>query len=184
MRIHPSKVFLFLSVAMLLVILFALFPVRSEKKSEEFAPSFSLPSVGSGQMVKLSDLKGKIVLVNFWATWCAPCLSEMPAFQEIYERYRDQGLEVVAISVDEPENLSKIKKVVADFGLSFSVLHDTDSEVFYEYGVLGVPETFFIDKQGKLLELYDFQDETKVSRFIGDRDWLDPTYLSQIDSLF
>jgi thiol-disulfide isomerase/thioredoxin len=118
------------------------------------AAIFTLTS-NKGKRVSLSDLKGKPVLLNFWATWCTPCKIEMPWFEEFQKKYAAQGLEVVGINEDDdaksPEIADQIKKVLANTGAEYTILM-SDKKVGDAYGGLDVlPATFFIDRNGKIV---------------------------------
>ena len=119
---------------------------------------FSLPSSGGGA-VNLSDFKGKVVFLNFWATWCQYCRMERPSLQAMYDNYKDKGLVVLAVSIDRA-GIETVKKYVAEHDLTFPNLHDQTSKVASEYGIRGVPLTFFIDRHGKV-----------VGGVIGPRTW-------------
>jgi thiol-disulfide isomerase/thioredoxin len=110
------------------------------------APDFELERL-SGGTVKLSELKGRVVLLNFWATWCGPCREEMPHLAKLYEKYRDQGLEILAITTDEKSDRAKVAPFVAKYGMTFPVLYDVG--VADAYGVNGMPTTVYIDAQGR-----------------------------------
>jgi thiol-disulfide isomerase/thioredoxin len=110
------------------------------------APDFQLERL-SGGTIKLSDLKGKVVLLNFWATYCGPCQEEMPHLTKIYERYRNRGLEILAITTDERSDRSKVASFVDKFGLTFPVLYDDGTAK--AYNVNGMPTTVYIDAQGR-----------------------------------
>ena len=111
----------------------------------EPAPNFQLQNL-DGQPVALSDLRGKPVLLNFWATGCPPCRSEMPYIQETYDEWSNKGLVVLAINIGESS--SAVKEFVQSYGLSFLVLLDTKQDVAQQYNIRGIPTTFFIDKDG------------------------------------
>jgi thiol-disulfide isomerase/thioredoxin len=118
------------------------------------AAGFTLTS-NTGKRVSLADLKGKPVLVNFWATWCTPCKVEMPWFEEFQKKYAAQGLQVVGINEDDdaksPEIADQIKKVLANTGADYTILM-SDKKVGDAYGGLDVlPATFFIDRNGKIV---------------------------------
>ncbi len=113
------------------------------------APEIALKDL-QGQEVKLSDLHGKIVLVNFWATWCKPCKEEMPAMQASYERLRDQGF--VVLAVNELEDVEKVAEHIRTHGHTFLVVMDHDNHVANRYGVVGLPASFLIDRQGIVRE--------------------------------
>ena len=114
----------------------------------EDAPAFSLASTVGGEQT-LADFKGKVVLLNFWATWCPYCRAERPALQAVYEKYKDKGLVVVAISIDKGA-IDPVKKFVEDTKQMFPNLHNPSSDVGAQYSVRGIPTTYLIDKAGKM----------------------------------
>ena len=109
------------------------------------APNFQLQNL-DGQSISLSELKGKPVLVNFWATWCGPCVSEMPYIQEIYGEWSGKGLVVLTINIGDSS--SEAEQFLQDHNLSLPVLLDTNKAVAQRYNIRGIPTTFFIDKDG------------------------------------
>jgi peroxiredoxin len=113
------------------------------------APDFELPSL-DGRKVKLSDYRGKAVLLNFWATWCPPCKIEMPWFVDLQKRYGQDGLVVIGVAMDDSEP-QKISEFAHDMGLNYPVLLGTD-KVSDDYGnVQYLPTTFYIDRDGKIV---------------------------------
>ena len=124
------------------------------------APNFSLPDL-EGKTVSLTDFKGKVVLLNIWATWCAPCVAEMPSMEKLYQELKGEDFELLAISVDE-EGAEAVKPFMEKHKLSFPVLLDTKGEIKNLYQATGVPESFIIDKNGMIVE-----------KIIGPRDWAD-----------
>jgi peroxiredoxin len=133
------------------------------------APDFSLPSLEGGA-VTLSALRGQVVFLNFWATWCPPCREEMPSIERLHREFKDQELAVLAVDVDESPNV--VAKFVKNFRLSFPVLLDTGSEVSSRYGVGGLPTTILVDRRGRV-----------VGAAIGPRDWASPAGRALIRSL-
>lgn len=113
------------------------------------APDFTLPDLG-GKNQKLSDYRGKVVFLNFWATWCKPCKDEMPAMQASYDKLRDQGL--VVLAVNELEDTEKVIEHVRKHGHTFPVVMDHDNVVANRYGVVGLPASFIVDRQGIVRE--------------------------------
>ena len=113
------------------------------------APEIALKDL-QGQEVRLSDLHGKVVLLNFWATWCKPCKEEMPAMQASYERLREQG--VVVLAVNELEDVEKVAEHIKTHGHTFLVVMDHNNGVANRYGVVGLPASFLIDRQGIVRE--------------------------------
>jgi len=128
---------------------------REEVKSEVgfLAPDFTVRSL-DGRRVRLSDFKGRVVVLNLWATWCAPCRVEMPSIENLYRRFRSEGLDVLAVSLDKGD-LQKVRDFAAEYRLSFPVLVDTDEEVERRYKTLTIPTTFIIDKHGRVAAKVD-----------------------------
>jgi len=103
-----------------------------------------------GQTQTLAQHRGKIVLVNFWATWCKPCTTEMPAMQNTFDKLRDKGFVVLAIN--ELENDAKVREHIKQYGHTFPVLMDRDNKVANQFGVFGLPVSVFIDEKGVVRE--------------------------------
>ncbi len=114
------------------------------------APSFQLSSL-AGPTQSLEQYRGKVVLLNFWATWCQPCTKEMPAMQAAYDAFGDQGFVVLAIN--ELEDIPKVREHIAEHQHTFEVLLDPDNHVANQYGVVGLPVTIFIDKTGHVRKI-------------------------------
>ena len=130
------------------------------------APDFQLNTL-DGQSVSLSDLKGKPVLLNFWATWCGPCRIEMPFLQQIYDEWRGRGLVLLAINIGE--NPSQIAEFMQSQGLSFPVLLDSDGEIAQKYNIQYIPSTFFIDKDGIIqdMKVGAFQSKAEIESILS-----------------
>jgi cytochrome c biogenesis protein CcmG/thiol:disulfide interchange protein DsbE len=112
------------------------------------AAAFALSTL-DGQPVTLEAHRGKVVVVNFWASWCYPgCYEEAPVLERNWRAYRDRGL--VVIGVDIQDTAEAAQKFIRDFGLTFPNARDTAGKVSIDYGVYGVPETFFVDKRGRI----------------------------------
>jgi peroxiredoxin len=114
-------------------------------RTGSLAPDFTLETLDGG-MVSLSDLRGQVALINFWATWCPPCREEMPAIQNVYDRYRDQGFTVLAVNLLETN--AEVAAFAEELGLTFSILMDRQGQVLERYRVRGLPTTFFVDRTG------------------------------------
>ncbi len=111
------------------------------------APNFSLPS-RSGEQVSLEDLKGQVVMINFWATWCAPCRQEMPHLEALHQRYSNLGFTLLGVNVDK--DTSGVEKFLAQTPVSFKVLFDSANEVSELYDVIAMPSTVMVDREGNL----------------------------------
>jgi len=174
------KLFLCISCLIFLTAMGTTLPAGSEKKpvspseidklEKNKAPDFSLKDL-NGRQVTLSSLKGKVVLLNFWATWCPPCISEMPVFNRLYKEMRARGFEVVAISADRSEGY--LRDYTSKHSLDFKVLYDEDRSVTKQYKVFSMPTTFLIDKTGVIVE-----------KFFGEYDWTDQEIKKKIEKLF
>ena len=125
------------------------------------APDFLLPDM-NGQAVRLSQLKGKVVLLNVWATWCGPCRQEMPTMEALTHKLSDEDFVLLAVSQDVDGAIT-VKPYLQEGGYTFPVLLDVQGEVGRKYGVTGYPETFIIDRQGQV-----------VYHHIGYNDWAQP----------
>ena len=140
--------------------------IRRQFIKGEAAKDFQLDSI-DGRKIRLSDLKGKVVLLNFWATWCAPCIKEMPLLVRTYERYKDNGFEVLAVSVDDKTERYKVPVFAREHKLTFPVLFDDGAQSLYK--VSSFPTTFFIDRQGNVrLHQALFRDERSLEAIIGE----------------
>lgn len=152
--------------AILFTVLFSSFSYACEgkvgKAIGDCAPNFSLKSI-DGKTYDLSKLTGKVVLVNFWATWCKPCIVEMPSMQKIYSKYADKNLQLLAISIDNDTKLiNKFLDNDIQQKLRFPILFDEGKKVSSMYGTFQVPETYVIDKTGRIID-----------KAIGIKDWDD-----------
>jgi peroxiredoxin len=128
------------------------------------APPFRLSVLGGGEL-DLGSLRGRIVVVNFWATWCPPCVAEMPSLERLYRTLGKEGLAVVGISVDEDEAV--LRSFVETHGLTFPILRDPGGRVAAAaYRVTGYPMTFELDAEGVLREIY-----------VGPAEWATPEAL-------
>ncbi len=112
------------------------------------APDFTLQDL-QGKLVKLSDFRGKAVLLNFWATWCGPCKVEMPWFVELQKQYGPQGFEIVGVALDD-SGTEAIQKFAKEMGVNYTVLQGQD-EVGDAYGAIGLPTSYFIDRNGTVI---------------------------------
>lgn len=132
--------------------------MEAPPKPEPFpAPAFTSDDL-EGKKASLSDYKGKPLIINFWATWCIPCIKEMPDLEKLYKERKDEGLELLMINVKESKEV--VKKYIEKGGFSFRVLLDKNGDVLREYQVFGLPSTFFIDEKG--IVQYSYMGELTV----------------------
>jgi thiol-disulfide isomerase/thioredoxin len=132
------------------------------------AEPFALTNLNSGELHALSDYKGKVVYLDFWASWCKPCVKSFPVLNEFYHKYKDKGFEVVAINLDEDKNkaVSFLKKIPVEF----TVLYDKNAQIAETYQVQAMPSSYFIDKKGVIRLVsrgYFPSDKTKIEKAIN-----------------
>jgi peroxiredoxin len=149
LRLHPLRGLA--AVALALLLLGGCAPKRSSLKPEKdrkFAPDFSLKDA-DGKVVRLSDYRGKAVLLNFWATWCAPCRLEIPWFMEFEQQNKNRGFAVVGISMDE-EGWSVVKPFLSQLGVNYRTLMGDAVTALVYGGVDALPTTFLLDRSGRI----------------------------------
>jgi len=138
--------------------------------ARQSAPDFNLENLRGGD-TGLADYKGKVVLLNFWATWCMPCRAEMPSMETLWKKYKEQGFVILAISIDEGSK-KRVEKFIEIFDLSFPVLLDPESKVNDLYKVSNMPTSFLIDRNGKI-----------ISRIVGSDDWASEEAIQLVETL-
>lgn len=114
------------------------------------APDFSLTLFGTGEALRLSDLRGKVVVLNFWASWCPPCRDEAPTFERVWKEYKDRG--VVFVGVDIWDTDEDAAKFLQEFGITYPTGPDPNGEIAIDYGLTGIPETYFITREGMIAQ--------------------------------
>ncbi len=129
----------------------------------------------NGQPLALHAVPGKVVLVNFWATWCAPCVAELPALQSLYTRLKDRGFTIVGVAVDDLPG--EVKAMAERYGLTYPILLDPTGKSKRLFELKGFPESFVLDAQHKVMIVPDPGDGTPVTKIIGPREW------SKIDAM-
>ena len=134
------------------------------------APDFTLPTL-SGEKIRLSDLQGKVVLINFWATWCVPCRTEMPTIEELYQRYKERGLEVLAINLDLLSTTG-VEAFVKEVRVTFRIVLDPSWATARAYRVVGLPTTYLVGRAGSV-----------VVREVGERNWADGVSRTAVEGL-
>ncbi len=135
------------------------------------APDFSLPDL-QGNKQRLSDYRGKVVFLNFWATWCKPCKEEMPSMQVLWENLKKEDFVMLAVSMDRVTTTKDIPPFVENLKLTFPIFTDSWGQTDKRYKLMGVPETYIIDQSGVLRE-----------KVIGPRDWTRPESIGTIVQL-
>jgi peroxiredoxin len=138
-------------------------------KSGDAAPNFTLPTL-DGPRISLRDYRSHVVVVNFWATWCPPCVEETPSLKRFADEMQSDGVKVIGVSVDQDE--AALRKFVAEAQLSFPIARDPEAAVAARYGTFKFPETYIVDSEGKIAE-----------KLIGAIDWQDPRIVGRIKSL-
>lgn len=132
-------------------------------------PDFQIKDI-TGKTITNKELQGKVVLLNFWATWCRPCAQEMPAFERLYQRYKDKGLVIVGISVDSETDF--VKNFLKKISVTFPIAVDTKSEVANAYKVFTYPTTFLVDRHGVVQDFY-----------LGSREWEEEAFIGTLEKL-
>jgi peroxiredoxin len=132
-----------------------LFPVTIGSQ----APNFKAKVLGENRYKTFDDYKGQVVLLNVWGTFCPPCIVEMPSLQKLYETYRDSGLKLVAVSIDDGVSEDSIRTFAKNLGVSFEILHDPTHEIERAYQITGYPETFVIGKEGTIRKKWISADD-------------------------
>jgi peroxiredoxin len=181
---QPSKksnlrIILFIPIAIIALAVFVTLQHKSPSTVEvdiphtqngPVAPDFTLPDL-DGRMISLSSFKGKVVIVNIWATWCPPCVAETPSLDKLYKMFKDEGLELLAVSVDEGGK-RKVESFMKKKNLSFPVLLDPEGMITRLYGTTGVPESFIVRKDGTL-----------DNRIQGAIEWTSPKVIEYFQQL-
>lgn len=131
-------------------ILFLLPHCAKKTKAPASTPDFTLKTL-EGQEITLSGLKGKVVLLDFWATWCGPCKESIPHLTQIYKNYRDKGFELIGMSTDKAGDVEMVRRFVKSMEIPYPIIMTPD-EVARNYKITGLPTTVLIDREGKIRE--------------------------------
>jgi peroxiredoxin len=130
------------------------------------APSFAV-TTESGKKLTRSDFNGKLLVLNFWATWCPPCIEEMPSLNEFARQFQKEGVVVLGVSIDQNE--PAYRRFLQQNRLAFEVARDPEADIAAEYGTFKWPETYIINTEGKVVE-----------KHVGGRNWSDPALIASI----
>ena len=145
-------------------------PFAVDKLSGQRAPDFTLKDI-NGNPVSMSSFKGKVVLLNFWATWCPPCRAEIPSMNKLYQKLKNRGFVILAVSTDRA--VVDVKDFLKTMPVNFPVVVDYNLTVSRSlYKVFMLPTTFLIDRKGVIVEKY-----------FGDQDWTEPEIIKEIEAL-
>ena len=137
--------------------------------TRQAAPDFMLKDL-NGKPHKLSDYRGKVVLLNFWATWCPPCRAEIPSMESMYRALKNRNFVIIGVEVGE--DVASVWPFVEEQKITYPILLDRDSAVSNTWKAVGIPTSFLIDPQGRVADM-----------FVGGRDWSDPALRARITSL-
>jgi cytochrome c biogenesis protein CcmG/thiol:disulfide interchange protein DsbE len=135
----------------------------------EKAPGFSIPRVPQGA-ISLAGFRGQVVVLNFWASWCPPCVDEAPSLEAFAQKVQGRGVAVLGVSVDQDP--SALEKFIAQYHLTYPIARDPGWALAHRYGTYKIPETYIIDRTGHLAE-----------KIIGETDWTDPRMLAYVQDL-
>jgi peroxiredoxin len=138
-------------VSGLLLLVIALLPLARAATVQGKAPDFTLKS-NSGKNLRLSDFRGQVVLLNFWASWCGPCRQEMPALEKLHKRYGSYGFTVLGVNVEEDSN--QARRMLREIPVSFPILFDSRNQVSKQYHVSAMPTTVMVDRDGNMRHLH------------------------------
>ena len=153
----------------LLVTVFAATSLASSGLEGQSAPDFALKS-STGESLRLSEYRGDVVMINFWATWCGPCRQEMPLLDELYTRYERVGFNLLGVNIDDDSR--RAMQMIEELGVSFPVLFDARKEVSKLYEVEAMPVTVLVDREGNVRHVHH-----------GYKPGYEDKYLDQIRSL-
>ena len=153
-----------------------LFPLKIGGEAPAFSAVTLAGRTSGGEMPgsakTIEDYRGEVVLLNIWATWCDPCRIEMPSIERLHQRLGPKGLKIVAVSVDDPGREARIAAFAEEYGLTFEILYDAPGAIRQQYQTTGFPETFIIDREGKIRR-----------RIIGADDWSSETNIAVLERL-
>jgi peroxiredoxin len=148
-----------------------LFPVEVGSRAPAFQARV-IDSTTAGPVKSLDSYKGKVVVLNVWATWCEPCLVEMPSFEKLHQQMKNTDLRIVAVSIDDMVGADSVRRYARNLGLNFEILLDSLHNIDRDFQVTGYPETFVIARDGTIRK-----------KWIGPADWTSPANIALIRDL-
>ena len=144
---------------------------NNTESNRQVAPDFSWQNA-EGKVVHLSDLKGKVVLIDFWATWCGPCRMTIPHVEAIYKKFKNKGVVVIGVNLDNQSSRQKVEQFIKEKGITYLVIGDPNGAVASQYGATSIPRFFFIDKHGRIAKMV-----------VGYNPNMEQTFSEEIESL-
>ena len=171
MKTSADKILIGLVALLVLALAVVVYPTLEQKviNAGDNAPDF-LVVTESGKKLNVKDFGGKVLILNFWASWCGPCVEEAPSLDAFNRAMAPQGVVVLGVSIDRNEKM--YKRFLKDYNISFETSRDPDWEVNTRYGTFIFPETYIIDKSGKVRE-----------KIIAAQNWMDPAFLARVKAL-
>jgi cytochrome c biogenesis protein CcmG/thiol:disulfide interchange protein DsbE len=168
---NSDKWLLGLAAVLAAALIWVVYPTLEQRivNAGDTAPDFKVVTDG-GKTVSLSNFGGKLLVLNFWATWCPPCINEVPSLDAFQKEFKDKGVVVLGVSIDKNEKL--YKRFLDRFRISFETTRDPDANISAEYGTFQFPETYLIDSHGKVVE-----------KIISDQNWMDPQFIEHIKKM-
>ena len=160
-----------LIVALAVALAWVVYPTLEQRvvSAGDSAPDFKVVTE-NGKTVSLSDFGGKLLVLNFWASWCAPCVDEAPSLDAFQRELGPQGVVVLGVSIDRNEKM--YKRFLKDYNISFPTARDPDWDINTRYGTFQFPETYLIDRTGKVRE-----------KIISTQNWMDPAFVARIRTM-
>jgi cytochrome c biogenesis protein CcmG/thiol:disulfide interchange protein DsbE len=155
-------------LALLVWVIADTFPERVVAAGDS-APSFSI-TTDAGRTITRSDFGGKLLVLNFWATWCPPCLQELPSLDQFQKTFANSGVVVLGVSVDQSEHA--YRQFLSRARVAFQTARDPEGKISADYGTFKYPETYIIDSQGRVVE-----------KIVGATNWMDPAMVNRVRSL-
>ena len=171
MKTSSDKILVGLIALLAVALAWVIYPTLEQRivNAGDNAPDFEVRTE-SGKKVNLKDFGGKVLILNFWASWCGPCVEEAPSLDAFHRAMASQGVVVLGVSIDRNEKM--YKRFLKDYNIGFETSRDPGWEINTRYGTFQFPETYVIDKSGKVRE-----------KIIAAQNWMDPAFLARVKAL-